>query len=67
MSRTNRSQRNHNVNRSATERLTREIERQLASLPDNELYALTFAADRVTRRVADRLAHARAERYAETH
>jgi len=67
MSRTGRTNRNRNASRSATPKAVREIAAQLARLSDEDVFALTYSADRATRRVADQLAHERAERYALNH
>lgn len=65
MSRTNRKPRNSN--RAATPKAVRTIAAQIARLSDEDIYALTYSADRVTRNVADQEAHKRAEQYALNH
>jgi hypothetical protein len=40
------------------------IARQVRRMSDTEVYALTTVPDRVTREIAERVAHERAERYA---
>lgn len=67
VAKSNRSQRNRNGNRAATDRLARIIEKQIRGLTDEDVFGLTFSDDRNTRRIADREAHKRAENYALTH
>lgn len=67
MAKSNRTQHSRNGNRAATDRLTRAIEKQIRGLTDEDVFGLTFSADRNTRRVADRIAHERAEKFALTH
>lgn len=63
MSRSNRRESNRNGNR----RAINAIARQLARLSDEDVYALTFSADRSVRREAFEAAHKRAETYALNH
>jgi hypothetical protein len=42
----------------------RHIARQIARMSDAEIYALSLAADRTTRRIASQVCHQRAEAYA---
>lgn len=50
-----------------TIRAARTVAREIRNLPDADIYALTYSADRSVRRVADRIAHERAEAYALAH
>jgi hypothetical protein len=67
MARTNRTQRPRNGNRAATSAAIRVIAGQIQRLSDAEVYALTLSGDRNVRRIADRIAHKRAEQYALNH
>ena len=63
MSRSNRRDSNRNGNR----RAINAIARQLSRLADEDVYALTYSADRTVRREAFEAAHKRAESYAFNH
>jgi hypothetical protein len=63
MSRSNRRA----SNRNGDKRAINAIARQLARLTDEDVYALTYSADRSVRREAMSVAHNRAEQYALNH
>lgn len=62
---------NHNGRKPRTARVTakaaRTVAREIKNMSDADIYALTYSADRTTRRIADSIAHERAEAYALTH
>lgn len=55
---------NKNRRPAASASMLREINRQIRKMSDAEVYAMTFASDSATRRIANRIAHQRAEAYA---
>lgn len=55
------------TNRQIAAKAARAVAHDIRSLSDAEIYALTYSADRSVRRIADRIAHERAEAYAFAH
>lgn len=55
------------TNRQTAAKAARTVAREIRNLSDADIYALTYSSDRSVRRIADRIAHERAEAYAFAH
>lgn len=53
-----------NTRKSVVPATVRHIAAQIKRMSDSEVYAMTLAGDRTTRRIASEIAHKRAEAYA---